>query len=225
MKSPSDFSSMNFGAAFDAMNPAKFMESMQSLQQSWSGFSSPAALAPTMDLDEIDKRITDLKAVEQWLNLNLTMLQSTVQALQVQRATVATLQNLNESVNSAVQGLDPEAITRAMAEAANSGPAAAMGAAARPGDKPSGAGQNDDAPAADPAQWWNLLRNQFDMLTASTLAAANAANAAAGTSNRPTPAPPKQKANPKKSSKRSSTAAAARGSRAGAAKPKRSPKG
>ncbi|MCG1048066.1 PhaM family polyhydroxyalkanoate granule multifunctional regulatory protein, partial [Mycetohabitans sp. B6] len=47
--------------------------------------------APLMSVEELDKRITDLRAVEQWLKLNLSMLQSTIQALQMQRSTLATL--------------------------------------------------------------------------------------------------------------------------------------
>lgn len=51
----------------------------------------PDIVAPLMSVEELDKRITDLRAVEQWLKLNLSMLQSTIQALQVQRSTMATL--------------------------------------------------------------------------------------------------------------------------------------
>jgi hypothetical protein len=48
-------------------------------------------MAPLSSVEELDKRITDLRAVEQWLKLNLGMLQSAIQALEVQRATLATL--------------------------------------------------------------------------------------------------------------------------------------
>jgi hypothetical protein len=48
-------------------------------------------VTPLMNLDELDKRITDMRTVEQWLKLNLNMLQSTIQALEVQRATLATM--------------------------------------------------------------------------------------------------------------------------------------
>ncbi|MEJ2767374.1 PhaM family polyhydroxyalkanoate granule multifunctional regulatory protein [Mycetohabitans sp. B46] len=49
------------------------------------------SLLKLMRVEELDKRITDLRTVEQWLKLNLSMLQSTIQALQVQRSTLATL--------------------------------------------------------------------------------------------------------------------------------------
>ena len=42
--------------------------------------------------DLLEKRITDLKAVEGWLRMNLSMLQMTIQGLEMQRATLATMQ-------------------------------------------------------------------------------------------------------------------------------------
>ena len=48
-------------------------------------------LAPLTNVEDLDKRIKDMRAVEQWLKLNLNMLQSAIQALEVQRATLATL--------------------------------------------------------------------------------------------------------------------------------------
>lgn len=54
------------------------------------GFSLPGMVAPTMDVNELDKRITDLKAVEGWLKMNLTMLQTSIQGLEMQRMSVST---------------------------------------------------------------------------------------------------------------------------------------
>jgi hypothetical protein len=51
-------------------------------------------IAPTLDVKEIDKRITDLRAVESWLELNLNMLKATVQALEIQRGTISQLSRL-----------------------------------------------------------------------------------------------------------------------------------
>src|ERR1700744_4648371 len=48
-------------------------------------------VAPLTNVEELDKRIEEMRAVEQWLKLNLNMLQSAIQALEVQRATLATL--------------------------------------------------------------------------------------------------------------------------------------
>ena len=55
----------------------------------------PSMIAPTVDIEELDKRIADLRAVEQWLELNASMLRTTIQTLEVQRATIATLKGIS----------------------------------------------------------------------------------------------------------------------------------
>lgn len=55
------------------------------------GFAMPGMVAPTFDSGELDKRIADLKAVEGWLQMNLGMLQTTIQGLEIQRSTLATM--------------------------------------------------------------------------------------------------------------------------------------
>jgi len=56
------------------------------------GFAMPGMVAPTFDTGELDKRIADLKAVEGWLQMNLGMLQTTIQSLEMQRNTLAAMQ-------------------------------------------------------------------------------------------------------------------------------------
>lgn len=56
------------------------------------GFAMPGMVTPTFDTGELDKRIADLKAVEGWLQMNLGMLQSTIQGLEMQRSTLAAMQ-------------------------------------------------------------------------------------------------------------------------------------
>lgn len=56
------------------------------------GFPLPGIVTPTVDVDELDKRITDLKAVEGWLKMNLGMLQMSIQGLEMQRATLSAWQ-------------------------------------------------------------------------------------------------------------------------------------
>ncbi|MFZ6751855.1 PhaM family polyhydroxyalkanoate granule multifunctional regulatory protein [Undibacterium sp. Dicai25W] len=63
----------------------------------WGSMNIPGMVAPPMSLDELDKKIKDLKTVESWLNVNMNMLRGTIQALEVQRATIAALQSLGES--------------------------------------------------------------------------------------------------------------------------------
>ncbi|MFA7269742.1 MAG: PhaM family polyhydroxyalkanoate granule multifunctional regulatory protein [Sterolibacterium sp.] len=74
-------------------DPLEFLKSM------WGGmgFPLPGMVAPTLDMGELDKRIADLKAVEGWLKMNLNMLQTTIQGLEVQRHTLSALQKLRQS--------------------------------------------------------------------------------------------------------------------------------
>lgn len=70
--------------------------------------------APPMDLEELDKRIHDLRAVESWLQLNASLLRTAIQGLEVQRATLVALQTFGaalspEAMKSAFDGLTPAA--------------------------------------------------------------------------------------------------------------------
>lgn len=90
-----------------AQNP--LLASMEMMRTAWEGLAKaggfdPALTAPGMSSDDLERRIADLRAVEQWLNMNLSMLASTIQTLEVQRSTVATL---NAFVASATQGGAP----------------------------------------------------------------------------------------------------------------------
>ncbi len=78
-------------------DPLEFMKNL------WGqmGFALPGMVAPTLDAGELEKRITDLKAVEGWLKMNLNMLQTTIQGLEVQRATLAAMQAMGESARAA----------------------------------------------------------------------------------------------------------------------------
>src|SRR6476620_1165732 len=52
-------------------------------------------VAPTLNVEELEKRIADLKAVHFWLDQNSKALGATIQALEVQKMTLATLQGMN----------------------------------------------------------------------------------------------------------------------------------
>lgn len=56
---------------------------------------------PGLDVEELEKRIKDLKSVENWLNLNLNILKSTIQGLEVQHATMMALKSFGEAVSAA----------------------------------------------------------------------------------------------------------------------------
>jgi hypothetical protein len=58
------------------------------------------AAFPGLDTDELEKRIKDLKSVENWLNLNLNILKSTIQGLEVQHATMMALKSFGDAVSA-----------------------------------------------------------------------------------------------------------------------------
>ena len=58
-------------------------------------------VTPTVDTDELGKRIADLKAVEGWLKSNLSLLQMSIQALEMQRATLIAFQQMSQSTQEA----------------------------------------------------------------------------------------------------------------------------
>ena len=72
---------------------------MDFLKTMWGnmGFSLPGMVTPTLDTDELGKRITDLKAVEGWLKSNLSLLQMSIQALEMQRSTLAAFQQMSQA--------------------------------------------------------------------------------------------------------------------------------
>lgn len=118
--------------------------------------SLPAMIAPTLDVNELDKRITDLRAVEQWLALNVNVLRTTIQGLEVQRNTLAALKSFGGTMLTA---------TQEMGAALSSQPEVA------PPEVPPPA----DPVLADPVlplnalAWWSGLQEQFaKMATAVT---------------------------------------------------------
>lgn len=115
------------------------------------GMNIPGITAPMLSVEDLDKKITDLKAVEAWLNVNLSMLRGTVQALEVQRATIATLKTMGESLAAASR--QPQA-------AAPDAPKTSAGPAAKPGAS---------TPDPTPAAWWDLLQDQFKQAVSSAM--------------------------------------------------------
>lgn len=88
-----------------ANDPLNFMRNM------WGnmGFSLPGMVAPTFDLDELDKRIKDMKAVEGWLRMNLSMLQMTIQSLEMQRTTVSAVQAMGQMASETAKSMSQAA--------------------------------------------------------------------------------------------------------------------
>ena len=99
---------------------------MDFLKNMWGnmGFSLPGMVTPTLDTDDLGKRIADLKAVEGWLRSNLSLLQMTIQGLEMQHTTVTAVQRMGQMMKDSVP--TPEAAPAEAASAEASGQEAAM---------------------------------------------------------------------------------------------------
>ncbi len=137
------------------------------------GIGMAGIAAPTMSVEDLDKKIADLKAVEAWLNVNVSMLRGTIQTLEVQRGTIVTLKSMGAALANAVQqpGASEKSVLAAAPFASAFFPQASAQPAktaepaksAAPADKDSAASAASAAAAAmtNPAAWWNLLQDQF----------------------------------------------------------------
>jgi hypothetical protein len=143
-------------------------------------------IAPTLNVEELDKRITELRAVQFWLDQNATALKATIQALEVQKMTISTLQGMNVQMGDLAQAFKlkmpqvPQASDASEApdepkeHTATAGPAAASsgkspaskGKRAQPRAGTSGASANT---VVDPMQWWGALTQQFQQIASSAL--------------------------------------------------------
>jgi prefoldin subunit 5 len=122
-------------------------------------------IAPTLNPEELEKRIEELRTVQFWLEQNARMLGATIQALEVQRMTLSTLQTMNVQVEDLRESLKikmPQAAAPAAPEPSPA-PAATKAPARKPAAKKAAA--PPAAPAAvDPMQWWGALTKQFTQL-------------------------------------------------------------
>jgi hypothetical protein len=62
-------------------------------------------VAPTLNVEELEKRIDELKAVHFWLEQNSRALGATIQALEVQKMTLATLKGMNFNIGDVANAL------------------------------------------------------------------------------------------------------------------------
>lgn len=137
-------------------------------------------VAPTLNVEELDKRIEELKAVQFWLDQNAMALKATIQALEVQKMTLATLKGMNfnmgdvanafklkvaDSVAGGVQRVADKARTFSGLEVPPTNFGTDKPAAKSKAKAPAAA--KAAAPAAgvvDPMQWWGALTQQFQTI-------------------------------------------------------------
>ena len=105
-------------------------------------------VAPTLNPEELDKRIDELRTVQFWLEQNAKMLGATIQALEVQRMTLSTLKTMNVQMADLRESLQLKV------------PPGAGATAAADADRPA---------AVDPMQWWGALTQQFTQLASAAM--------------------------------------------------------
>jgi hypothetical protein len=138
----------------------------------------PGMAMPSLSPEDIDKQIADLKAVESWLQVNMNMLRGSIQALEVQSATLTALRSVGESFAKAASGTgssapadDKPAFESPFQSSFQSPPeqAAQSDAAADPASMA--------APFANAAVWWNAMQEQFSNVVGQAMQQATPAEA------------------------------------------------
>jgi ribosomal protein L12E/L44/L45/RPP1/RPP2 len=138
-------------------------------------------VAPTLSVEEVDKRIQELKTVQYWLEQNGHALKATIQALEVQKMTLSTLRGMNVRMEDLASAFTKQAAAVAPAPAPAPAPAAAAApvepeaeaeeeapAPKKPRSK-AAASATDGAGVVDPMQWWGSLTEQFQQIASSAL--------------------------------------------------------
>jgi hypothetical protein len=133
-------------------------------------------VAPTLNPEELEKRIEELRTVQFWLEQNARMLGATIQALEVQRMTLSTLKTMNVQMTDLRDSLKLKT-----PDAATAAPTAQPTRKAK-GGRATAAAVNAPAGVVDPMQWWGALTKQFTQLAATAMkdSATDAAKGLAG---------------------------------------------
>jgi hypothetical protein len=132
-------------------------------------------VAPTLNVEELDKRIEELKNVHFWLEQNSHALAATIQALEVQKMTLATLKGMNFNMGDVANAFK--------LKAADSIAAGVQRAADKPTEQAHSAKQEKPAKASqasglvDPLQLWGSLAQQFQQIAATAMKEASAKSA------------------------------------------------
>lgn len=146
-------------------------------------------VAPTLNVEELEKRIEELKNVHFWLEQNSRALGATIQALEVQKMTLATLKGMNFNIGDVANAIKLKAadsvassVQRVTEKAANT--AKTISSAAAGGGK---AGKSKSAAGVpgmvDPLQLWGSLTQQFQQIATSAMKEASAKTAVDMTKN------------------------------------------
>lgn len=136
-------------------------DTLEFVKSLWGAMKIPGMSMPSMSPEEIDRQIADLKAVESWLQMNMNMLRGSIQALEVQSATLAALRSMGQSFAQATSSASqpsspPDARPPFESPFASSAAPAEAGAGSAMPEAAAMAAQ-----FANPALWWNAVQEQF----------------------------------------------------------------
>jgi hypothetical protein len=135
-------------------------------------------VAPTLSIEDIDKRIQELKSVLFWLEQNTTALKATIQAMEVQKMTLSTLQTMNVSMADLAKAFTAKAPSPGTTAAPAPAPEPqAFAPKAAPESEPIQAepvqpettSAASAKPGVDPMQWWGALTQQFQNIAAAAV--------------------------------------------------------
>ena len=113
-------------------------------------------LVPSLKVEDLEKRIEELKHVQFWLDQNARALSATIQALEVQKMTMETLKGMNFTMGMPAAAPKPAPVT----------PAAPPPA---PEPEPAAQAQTDASKVIDPMQLWGALTQQFQHIASTAL--------------------------------------------------------
>ncbi len=192
----SDASAFGFGKMVPGFD---FLQQLARSAQANPAASNGAGwVAPTLSVEDIERRIQELRTVQFWLEQNSTALKATISALEVQKMTLSTLQGMNVNMADLARAFT----ARAPEAAAPTPPAPAPEPEPAPAPEPESAPESAEAakPQAqaeapvDPMKWWGSLTQQFQSIASAALqdmaqqAAPDAASSAAAPAKKTTQA-------------------------------------
>lgn len=125
-------------------------------------------ITPTLNEEELEKRIQELKSVQFWLEQNSRALSSTIQALEVQKMTLSTLKGMNVNFADVAQSFAAKpAASAATATSPKRAPAKKASASSAKSTAKSAAAPQ--VPTIDPLQMWNALAQQFQTIASTAM--------------------------------------------------------
>ena len=182
-------------------------------------------VAPTLSVEELDKRIQELKTVQFWLEQNTNALKATIQALEVQKMTLSTLQGMNVNMSELAKAftakmpdIQPKDTAKPAETHSAAGSSSDQAKASAEGSTQGSAQGPAQGPAVDPMQWWGSLTQQFQNI------AAAAVKDVAAKAMKDGPKPSKKRAATGKARKSSSSTTRSSTTRSSSARPSRAKK-